>query len=97
MWEMLLSLKDSVKHQKVVAIDAKNNLVDVPDKIVALIGVDDLCIVQTKDALLITRRDDAKKFGMWCSICSKIILGIICRGEYVDFNIYSSGSSHANT
>jgi mannose-1-phosphate guanylyltransferase len=58
---VFLSLKDSIKNQKVVAIDAKNNLVDVPDKIVALIGIDDLCIVQTKDALLITKRDEAEK------------------------------------
>lgn len=58
---IFLSLKESIKQQQVVAIDAKNNLVDVPDKIVALIGVNDLCIVQTKDALLITKRDEAEK------------------------------------
>lgn len=58
---IFLSLKESTKHQQVVAIDAKNNLVDVADKIVALIGVNDLCIVQTKDALLITKRDEAEK------------------------------------
>lgn len=58
---VFLSLKEAVKHQQLVSIDAKNNLVDVPDKIVAIIGIDDLCVVQTKDALLITRRDDAEK------------------------------------
>ena len=47
--------------KKPIEIDAKNNLIDVPYKTVAIIGVDDLCVVETEDALLITKRDDAEK------------------------------------
>jgi mannose-1-phosphate guanylyltransferase len=46
---------------QVISIDASNNLVDVPNKLVALVGVDNLCIIQTDDALLIVRVDDTEK------------------------------------
>lgn len=44
----------------VVRIDAAANLVHAPGKTVALIGVEDLIVVDTPDALLITRRDRAE-------------------------------------
>jgi mannose-1-phosphate guanylyltransferase len=47
--------------QKEVIVESHNNIVDVPNKLVALIGVDDLCIVETDDALLITKRSQAEK------------------------------------
>jgi mannose-1-phosphate guanylyltransferase len=45
---------------KVISVNSSNNLVSVPDRLVALVGVDDLCVVQTEDALLIIRRDDVE-------------------------------------
>lgn len=48
-------LKDNV-----IAINANNNVVDVPDKLVTLIGVDDLCVVQENDVLLIAKKDKAE-------------------------------------
>lgn len=42
---------------KIYTVDARNNLVAVPHKIVGLIGVDDLCIVQTNEALLIAHQN----------------------------------------
>lgn len=62
--EVFLTIKNeygSLDAQRVVQVDAHNNLVDVPDKVVALIGVDDLCVVQTESALLITKRSEAEK------------------------------------
>ncbi len=61
--DVFLSIKDeiSLKKPEVVAVESHNNLVDVPDKLVALVGVDDLCVVETSDALLITKRSDAEK------------------------------------
>ncbi len=60
---IFLSLKQ--EHQGVgnnlIQVDSRNNLVDVPGKLVALVGVDDLCVVQTENALLITKRDEAEK------------------------------------
>jgi mannose-1-phosphate guanylyltransferase len=40
-----------------VAIDARNNYVYSPQKFVALVGVDDLVVVETDDAILITTRE----------------------------------------
>jgi mannose-1-phosphate guanylyltransferase len=39
-----------------IAIDARNNYVYSPGKLVALVGVDDLVVVETDDAILITTR-----------------------------------------
>ncbi len=61
--EMFLSIKylgqNSMKNM--LQVDACNSLVDVPDKLVALIGVDDLCVVDTGDTLLISKRSDVEK------------------------------------
>ena len=40
-----------------VAIDARNNYVYSPEKFVALVGVNDLVVVETEDAILITTRE----------------------------------------
>ncbi len=44
----------------VVEVNAKNNLTDVPKKLVALIGVDDICVVETDDTLLIAKRSEVE-------------------------------------
>jgi mannose-1-phosphate guanylyltransferase len=41
-------------------IDSHGCLVDSPDRLVALVGVDDLVVVDTKDALLVCRKDRAQ-------------------------------------
>jgi mannose-1-phosphate guanylyltransferase len=48
---------------ELVAIDSHNNYVDCGKKLVALVGVDDLVIVDTHDALLIAHRDRAQHVG----------------------------------
>ena len=40
-----------------VGIDARNNYVYSPEKFVAIVGVDDLVVVETEDAILITTRE----------------------------------------
>ena len=45
------------------ALNAKNNYVHVPGKFVAVIGVDNLVIVETEDALLITTLDQSQDVG----------------------------------
>lgn len=61
--EVFLSLKQQYNtlDNNFIAIDSHNNLVDVPKKLVALVGVEDLCIVETEDSLLITKRDKAER------------------------------------
>ena len=60
------------------ALDAVNNYVYSPHKFVALVGVKDLVIVDTEDALLIARRDHSQDVG-------KIVkeLGITGRTELI--------------
>ena len=41
----------------VIAIDSKENIVDVPGKLVALLGVDNLVVVDTGKAILIAKKD----------------------------------------
>lgn len=61
--EVFLSLQQGYKpnKSKVVSVDAENNLVNADGKLIALVGVHDLCIVETDDTLLITKRDQAEK------------------------------------
>lgn len=61
--EVFLTLKQeySTLNSNFVSIDSKNNLVDVPGRTVALVGVHDLCVVEVEGALLITKRDAAEK------------------------------------
>ncbi len=44
-------------------LDAHNNFVDARGKVIALLGIDDLIIVDTSDALLVARRDRAQEVG----------------------------------
>lgn len=63
--EVFLSLKTKYKdEQNIIEIESKNNLIDIKNKTVALIGVSDLCIVEQNDALVIVHRskvEDVKK------------------------------------
>ena len=61
--EVFLSLKKRYGSSisDVITVDAHNNLTDVPGKRVALVGVDDLCVVETDDVLLITKRGKAER------------------------------------
>ena len=46
-----------------VCLDSSNNFVDVRGKLVALLGVNDLIVVDTPDALLVASRDKAQQVG----------------------------------
>ncbi len=46
-----------------VELDSKGNYVFAPGKVVALVGVENLVVVQTKDALLITTRERSQDVG----------------------------------
>jgi mannose-1-phosphate guanylyltransferase len=61
--EVFLSLKQQYNtlDANFISVDSHNNLVDVPSRLVALVGVDDLCIVEVDDALLITKRKAAEE------------------------------------
>ena len=46
-----------------IALDSHNNFVDARGKMVALVGVRDLLVVDTPDALLVAHRDHAQQVG----------------------------------
>lgn len=46
-----------------ICLDARNNFVDAGGKTVALLGVNDLVVVDTPDALLVTTRERAQQVG----------------------------------
>lgn len=50
------------KQQEHIEIESHNNLISGPaGKLIALVGVHDLCIVETPDALLVMKRSEAEK------------------------------------
>jgi len=51
-----------IVHDSVI-VDSRNNFVDARGKIVALLGVEDLIVVDTPDALLVASRDRAQSVG----------------------------------
>jgi len=78
--EIFLSIKEqygALHNKKVLEVESGNNLVDVPDTLVALIGVHDLCIVRTNEVLLITKRDDAEKV--------RAIVQMLKQGAFKDY------------
>lgn len=45
----------------VIAIDCKNSLIRAEKRLVAAIGVDDLCVIETADAVLISKSDQTQR------------------------------------
>jgi len=52
---------DNRGRAELFSVGGSGNVVLVPDKVVALVGVDDLIIVETDDALLVCSRQDAQR------------------------------------
>lgn len=64
-WEVLNELFDSdeegnVKPDGVELLDCTNNLIHVEGRLIAALGIDNLIVVDTPDALLVCRRDRAQ-------------------------------------
>jgi mannose-1-phosphate guanylyltransferase len=54
----------NIAHGDVIAVDARGNLVYSPKKLTAVVGLDNVVIVETEDALLVCAKDksqDVKK------------------------------------
>ena len=45
----------------VIAVESKNNYVHTDDKLVAILGVDDVVVINTKDAVLVTTKEQSEK------------------------------------
>ena len=67
-WEAVYQLGrrtpgENVARSAVRALMSEGNLVDVPGKLTALVGVRDLVVVETSDALLVCRRDQSQRIA----------------------------------
>jgi mannose-1-phosphate guanylyltransferase len=52
-----------ISGQGIFTLNANGNYIHAPKKFVAVVGVDDLVVVETDDALLITTRERAQDVG----------------------------------
>ncbi len=66
--------RNVVDAQDTIALGAQDNYVYSPNKVVALVGVQDLVVVETEDALLITTRHGAQDVG-------KVVKELAARGH----------------
>jgi mannose-1-phosphate guanylyltransferase len=57
------SLVDEIDSHKAIEVDSKNNFyyTDTKDKVIATIGLEDFIVIDTKDALLITKKGKTQK------------------------------------
>lgn len=51
----------NVLQGNVIALDCKNNLIRAEKRLVAAIGVEDLCVIETADAVLIAKSDQTQR------------------------------------
>ena len=62
MWEISDKTPEgNVTHGDVIQVNSRNNYVFAESSLVTTVGVDDLVIVQTKDALLVSKRDQVQQ------------------------------------
>ncbi len=51
----------NVLHGNVIAVDCKNSLIRAEKRLVAAIGIENLCVIETTDAILISRNDQTQR------------------------------------
>ncbi len=72
-YELLTNPKSAnVSQGESLAIESRGNYVDAGKKLVALVGVEDLVIVDTPDALLIASRHQSQKVGDMVKLLEKL-------------------------
>ncbi len=62
---------DNVVRGDLLALDSEGNYVEAGNKLVALVGVKDLVVVDTGDALLVASRSEAQKVGQIVKLLEK--------------------------
>jgi mannose-1-phosphate guanylyltransferase len=59
--ELELDINGNTKNENLIAIDSKNNLVVGNERIIAIIDVEDLIIIDSGDALLVSKKGSSQK------------------------------------
>lgn len=62
---------NATRASELISLESKGNYVDAVGKTVALVGVDNLVVVDTKDAILIVHRDEAHRVGEMVKMLEK--------------------------
>ena len=76
--DTFLSLRaEQEKEQTVIEIDARDNLVEASDFLVALVGVENICVVQKDDIFLVVHRDQVEKV--------KRVIDILKQSQHEDY------------
>ena len=52
---------DNALEGRVIAKDCKNSLIHSNQRLVAAVGVEDLCVIETQDAILVTKRGESQR------------------------------------
>lgn len=61
-WDAIAEIKGKFEESQAITVEAENNFVHpIPNKSYSFAGVDDLIVVDTKDALMITRKGQSQK------------------------------------
>ena len=61
LYELLRNEQSSFSRTGLHEVESSGNYVEAPGKLTALVGVDDLVVIDTPDALLVCARDKAQK------------------------------------
>lgn len=70
--DTFLSLRaEQTKERMVIEIDAKDNLVESSDFLIALVGVENICVVQKDDIFLVVHRDHVEKVKQVIEVLKK--------------------------
>jgi mannose-1-phosphate guanylyltransferase/mannose-6-phosphate isomerase len=77
-WENIYEMLDKDEHRNVkigsvVSIDTKNCLIWGGKRIISTLGLEDLVIVDTEDALLIVRKDESQRVKELASRCASLL------------------------
>ena len=65
-WDALHKISDkddaeNVIEGNVLALDCKNSLIKSQSRLVAAVGIDDVCLIETPDAILLTKRGETQR------------------------------------
>jgi len=72
--ETFLSIQqkhDTTQKTKIITIDGKNNIAQTSKKLVSFIGVDNLCVIEDGDVIVVARRDEIEKVSQVQAIVEK--------------------------
>ena len=100
-WDAVFDVSEKDSDQNalqgnVVAIECRNTLIRGHSRLVAAVGVEDLSIVETRDAVLVTRRGNSQKVGQVVSelarrSATEHVLHVTVQRPWGDYTVLEEG------